>query len=293
MISSFNESPHLNIAPLSSKIIAADFPEIPFLDDIIMQDFESDHADDDDQSSVVKKPTAREPLEKHQTSQAKTSPLDIPISPFTVIVGRGKIPKENPGNKQLRKIAESFLSQYSGAQDKRTKTKAVNNVLESIRRSNGQFVKKTRSGSWEEVSDTAAREKIGYVFRDLLSDKYKSSSKSKVAKRMEERVGRASMKLERALRMSYPGIASAPSPLPCESGSVPEPENVVSAAVVSTLNATVARTSIQAPEAPVSRFDLFVTEELPSAAEVTRSMAEEFDFDEEELLNSPLINPEE
>lgn len=283
MISSFNESPHLNTAPLSSKIIAADFPDIPFLDDI-MQEIESD-----DDHSVLKKPAARRSLDESHISQG-IPPSEIEITPFTVIVGRGKIPKENPGNKHLRKVAKTFLSQYAGAQDKRTKTQAVNNVLESLRSTNGKFVKKSSSGSWEEASDTAAREKIGYVFRDLLSDKYKSSSKSKVAKRLEQRVGRASMKLERALRRSYPGISSAPSPVPFEERKGSAPENAVSAAVVSTLNATAARKSIQAP---VSRFDLFVTEELPSAAEVTKSVEEDFDFNEEELMNSPLIDPEE
>ena len=139
------------------------------------------------------------------------------------------------------------------------------------------------------VADVAAaREKIGYVFRDLLGDKYKSSSKSKVAKRHEERVGRASMKLERALRRSYPDILidSTSGPVPVEARKGSEPEHLVSAAVVSTLNATAARTAMPPS---VSRFDLFVTDELPSAAEVTMN----FDFNEEELMNSPLIDPED
>ena len=40
-------------------------------------------------------------------------------------------------------------------------------------------------GRWYEVDDSVAREKVGYVFRDLLADRYESSSKSKVAKKMQ------------------------------------------------------------------------------------------------------------
>ena len=45
------------------------------------------------------------------------------------------------------------------------------------------FVKRNKArDQWEEVSYAAAREKVGYTFRDLLADRYKSSSKSKVAR---------------------------------------------------------------------------------------------------------------
>jgi hypothetical protein len=36
---------------------------------------------------------------------------------------------------------------------------------------------------WQEVSEVVAREKVGYVFRDILSHRYRSSSASKAAHR--------------------------------------------------------------------------------------------------------------
>jgi hypothetical protein len=47
-------------------------------------------------------------------------------------------------------------------------------------------VKHLKNGQWYAVDDLTAREKVGYVFRDLLSDQYRSSSKSKVARRLSE-----------------------------------------------------------------------------------------------------------
>merc|ERR1712188_289818 len=48
------------------------------------------------------------------------------------------------------------------------------------------FVRKSKeNGRWYEVDDGVAREKVGYVFRDLLADRDESSSKSKVAKKMQ------------------------------------------------------------------------------------------------------------
>lgn len=111
--------------------------------------------------------------------------------PNTVIVGRGREPKENEGNKRLRILAEQYLAEYSTASDKRTKTRIVNAIVSSIKQSGGTFVKYVKKNrrdgrQWRLVKDTTSREKVGYVFRDLLSDKYRSSSKSKVAARRQQ-----------------------------------------------------------------------------------------------------------
>jgi hypothetical protein len=47
---------------------------------------------------------------------------------------------------------------------------------------NGGFVRNL-DGAWYEVGDRNAREKIGQAFRDLLHDRYRSSTKSKASKR--------------------------------------------------------------------------------------------------------------
>jgi hypothetical protein len=49
----------------------------------------------------------------------------------------------------------------------------------------GAFVRLV-NGRWNEVGEHVAREKVGYVFRELLHEKYRSSTKSKMARRRHE-----------------------------------------------------------------------------------------------------------
>ncbi len=138
-------------------------------------------------------------------------PFDFSPTPYTVIIGKGKLIRENLGNKRLRVLSSIFLEKYSQANEKRTKTLVVNEIICSIRSAGGSFVRKDKDGRWYQATDQAVREKIGYVFRDLLCDNYRSSSKSKVAKRQKDQLGRASMKLERAMRMTYACSTGRPS----------------------------------------------------------------------------------
>ena len=143
-------------------------------------------------------PPARNALEaKVATKQAQSSEF-LTVSPamkekqlpkyfqpseFTVIIGRGKKIRESQGNIHLRTLASTYLSKYSDS--RQAKTEVVNSILGIIRAvcpNGGAFVR-CEQGQWYEVCDRAAREKVGYVFRDLLSDQYESSCKSKTAKR--------------------------------------------------------------------------------------------------------------
>ncbi|KAG7363766.1 hypothetical protein IV203_027127 [Nitzschia inconspicua] len=118
--------------------------------------------------------------------EEKALPNGFKPSEFTVIIGRGKKVRETIGNLHLRTLATTYLSQYADAlKNRQAKTAVVNNVLGIIRAvcpNGGAFVRR-HNGRWYEVSDRVAREKVGYVFRDLLSDSYESSCKSKTAKR--------------------------------------------------------------------------------------------------------------
>ena len=117
-------------------------------------------------------------------------------SPNTVIVGRGKEPKQNLGNKRLRVIVSQFLEQYQQG-DKKQKSQIVTDIIYMVRNSCnkdfminngvGAFVKHIKkTDKWYDLDNGVAREKVGYVFRDLLADHYKSSSKSKVEARMKQ-----------------------------------------------------------------------------------------------------------
>ena len=122
-------------------------------------------------------------------------PLNFQPSPNTVLIGRGKEPKQNCGNKRLRVLVSAFLERYQRG-DKKKKTEIVTDIIGMVRESCnrdfgmsqgvGAFVKHIKkTGKWYDQSDNVAREKVGYVFRDLLADSYKSSSKRKVELRKQ------------------------------------------------------------------------------------------------------------
>ncbi|KAG7363772.1 hypothetical protein IV203_027133 [Nitzschia inconspicua] len=162
-------------------------------------------------------------LSPFSATEEKPLPNDFKPSEFTVIIGRGKRVRETIGNIHLRTLATTYLSQYADAlKNRQAKTEVVNNVLGIIRAvcpNGGAFVR-CDNGQWYEVSDRVAREKVGYVFRDLLSDSYESSCKSKTAKRKRQQkdiedlhqkdIGDAHRVLQQDLRQQsviFPGVA--------------------------------------------------------------------------------------
>jgi len=121
----------------------------------------------------------------------KQLPEDFTPSPHSVIIGRAKECKQAVGNKRLRILCSSFLSKYSTAINRSVKSQVVSEIVSMVRDACpiGAFIKKVGQGDdciWVEVNESTAREKVGYVFRDLLSDQYRSSSKSKAAKRQRD-----------------------------------------------------------------------------------------------------------
>ncbi|KAL3940732.1 MAG: hypothetical protein SGBAC_004783 [Bacillariaceae sp.] len=130
---------------------------------------------------------------KSPSTALKELPHDFAPSAYSVIIGRAKECKQASGNRRLRIMATAYLPQYASAINRSVKSQVVSHIVSLVRQAcgsqGGAFIKKmgkTHDGStvWVEVSDSAAREKIGYVFRDLLSDQYRSSSKSKSLNRL-------------------------------------------------------------------------------------------------------------
>ena len=137
------------------------------------------------------------------------------------MIGRGKICTDAVGNRRLRVLASTFLDQYAGCRTKVEKTEVVSQLVQIVRDGahGGAFVKQINGRWWEMDGPTGksrieepymvrvcagccgshrltaasffpfvARTKVGYVLRDLLFAKYRSSSKAKVARRRAKRL---------------------------------------------------------------------------------------------------------
>jgi hypothetical protein len=112
-------------------------------------------------------------------------PQNFLPSPYAVICGRGKACSSSPGNKNLRRIINSYLTSYSEARKKREKSAIVSSIVGSIKQAapNGALFCKFEGGCWWEVEDGVAREKVGCLLRDSLHTQYRSSTKAKLARR--------------------------------------------------------------------------------------------------------------
>jgi hypothetical protein len=102
----------------------------------------------------------------------------------SVICGRGKACTTATGNHRLRAIVEHHLNAYSEAKTKVEKSSIVSKIMEATKQGKvrGCFVR-YEEGAWWEVDESVTREKVGSLLRDCLHTQYRSSTKSKLARR--------------------------------------------------------------------------------------------------------------
>jgi hypothetical protein len=107
---------------------------------------------------------------------------------YTVVIGKGKIPRIAPGNTNLRLLVKNKLQEYANANKSKIGKSCIvtdiyYNIQESCEQEGGPAFLRYDGHSYTVVGEPVARERITSAFRDSLSDCYKSSSKNKVAKR--------------------------------------------------------------------------------------------------------------
>ena len=95
---------------------------------------------------------------------------------------------EHDGNRSLKALVKCHLKSYSESKCKFQKSRIVSEIVETVRKANGSFVKFVDDG-WVQVSDRHSREKVGQMFRDCLHTKYKSSTRSKAKLRKSKSPG--------------------------------------------------------------------------------------------------------
>ena len=107
---------------------------------------------------------------------------------YTVVIGKGKIPRIAPGNTNLRLLVKNKVQEYANANKSKIGKSCIvtdiyYNIQESCEQEGGPAFLRYDGHSYSVVGEPVARERITSAFRDCLSDCYKSSSKNKVAKR--------------------------------------------------------------------------------------------------------------
>jgi hypothetical protein len=92
------------------------------------------------------------------------------------------------GNLKLCELVRQYTKEYSAAKTKDEKSHIVSLIAAEVHRlsPNGGFIKKDQDG-WFEVGAFLAREKISQVFRNILQDNYKSSTRMRRVVRQAQR----------------------------------------------------------------------------------------------------------
>ena len=140
------------------------------------------------------------------TLAAAAAATTMKPSIYTVVIGKGKTPRQAQGNYNLKSLVRKKLEEYMNAKSRRIKSLIVTEIYNTICKSclllqveekeedeslslssqayYSAFVRYDGK-SYTPVTDdeSVPREKITSEFRNYLSDRYKSSSKNKVARR--------------------------------------------------------------------------------------------------------------
>jgi len=109
-------------------------------------------------------------------------PQDFAPGSHTVIIDRRKRARQAPGNQLLRNVAMAFCYEYANAPNKPSKSRivsAISQIFEDNCPDGGAFVRLCSDNRWYTVKDSVATEKVGYTMRELLGERYRSSSRGK------------------------------------------------------------------------------------------------------------------
>mmetsp|Transcript_27013 Transcript_27013/g.57839 ORF Transcript_27013/g.57839 Transcript_27013/m.57839 type:complete len:291 (+) Transcript_27013:134-1006(+) len=145
-------------------------------------------------------------------SRLLASSMQVQPTFCTVVIGKGKVPRKATGNRRLGSLVHSRLQEYVNAKSKMVKSSIVSEIYTAIKDccflEGGHPFVRYDGRCYTVVTESVAREKITSTFRDYLHDRYKSSSKNKVAKRRLVNEEKAKRKLRQVKPDTPPPLSS-------------------------------------------------------------------------------------
>jgi hypothetical protein len=118
----------------------------------------------------------RKVKDKMLTSFGVFDKVDMP-NPNDVLVGKGKPCQQHSGNLRLRHLVELRLADYTVVR-KSEKQNFTREIVQTIKKSSGRFLKRDCDGWWEEVPDEDAREKVSKIFGSTRAASTKGTFRS-------------------------------------------------------------------------------------------------------------------
>jgi hypothetical protein len=150
---------------------------------------------------------------------------DFQPTEFDIICGRGKGHYNRPGCKRLREVIRGFIPEYLAAKSKVDKSAVISRILDAVKSQNNSTTRfvKCKKGTWYEIGDDQAREKVGHTMREtiaLLKSKPSVDQASTTAKITLAQRRRCEEQHQQLLPFSYGNphcnvVATASLPLGC------------------------------------------------------------------------------
>ena len=135
--------------------------------------------------------TADEEQEYERKTSKRKNGMSFPMGgiavpgKYDVLCARGKEAYNHPGNVHFRTVVEQHRERYSTIESKWQRTMLVSDIIKYIESRGNGFIKKDKTtGQWVKAGTLIAREKTGQLFRNTLSNQYKSAFKVKRRRRL-------------------------------------------------------------------------------------------------------------
>jgi len=106
------------------------------------------------------------------TSQMEAGlPTDFQPTANDIVCGRGKGGFNRAGNKRFRAMVRQHIPAYTAAKTKVDKSAVIDNILDRVQSMTPapRFVA-MKAGSWVEISQEQAREKVGHSMREAIAE---------------------------------------------------------------------------------------------------------------------------
>jgi hypothetical protein len=127
-------------------------------------------------------------VEWSQLRNEKPTLLPSGYSPtaLDVCCGRGKTNWNHEGNVAFRNLIRKYVPRYMGESSRADKTLIVVTIVDEIRSCGGRFLKEDDEGTWYDIGDAQARDKVGHSLRDHVTNmsKQKDSNDKTEARRI-------------------------------------------------------------------------------------------------------------
>ena len=106
------------------------------------------------------------------------------LTDYDVLVGRHKLAFNHVGNRRFRVVVSMFLPRYFENTSRRERSVLNLEIVETIQRAGGRFLKQTKLGQLVEISDKEKRNKVGHALRDAAAAVTASQNPKKKAKKV-------------------------------------------------------------------------------------------------------------